>query len=185
MIATEIDRPSPSCFWAYRKVRMNPLKKQDSPATNPLIYNLSCLQDVLGPWRYRTCGSGQWVNDWSKLRYIPQKESQCPTLSLWPRKGVSETCVTKKKSIKWFLVIFHYTQISAYLAQSSSERLSLAANGSDSKTLVGKAKLEISIRSLLLKLGKPQGRRGGRIVEAREIEDSRRTQPTESTKQGA
>ena len=150
MIATEIDRPSPSCFWAYRKVRMNPLKKQDSPATNPLIYNLSCLQDVLGPWRYRTCGSGQWVNDWSKLRYIPQKESQCPTLSLWPRKGVSETCVTKKKSIKWFLVIFHYTQISAYLAQSSSERLSLAANGSDSKTLVGKAKLEISIRSLLL-----------------------------------
>jgi hypothetical protein len=82
-------------------------------------------------------------------------------------------------------VIFHYTQISAYLAQSSSERLSLAANGSDSKTLVGKAKLEISIRSLLLKLGKPQGRRGGRIVEAREIEDSRRTQPTESTKQGA
>jgi hypothetical protein len=30
-----------------------------NPATKPLTYNMSCLQDVLGQWWLRMCGSGQ------------------------------------------------------------------------------------------------------------------------------
>ena len=43
------------------------------------------------------------------------------------------------------------------------------------------AKLEYSIRSL----NEPHARRGGRIITARGVKDTRIIQPTESTKQGS
>jgi hypothetical protein len=45
-------------------------------------------------------------------------------------------------------------------------------------------KLELSVRSLLFGAQEPHGRGGRRIVGVRGAKDTRRTQPTEPTKQG-
>lgn len=73
------------------------------------------------------------------------------------------------------------------LAQLSS--LPLAANGADaeahSKHEAGREpELEIFVKSLPLELWESHGSGGGKIVGAKGIEDTRRTRPTESTKQG-
>lgn len=114
-------------FIAYRKVELvsvwnlhpYPLVsgleslQKEKPGYQLLSYNLSYLEDRLGWWGHRTCGSGQpmFGLTWGPLH---EKEPGWPGTREWivqrPSIELNMTGKTKQNNeMKWFLMTFCYT----------------------------------------------------------------------------